>query len=110
MFASMVADVVDEQEAQVSRRQEGVFSSAIGFSAKATTSLGLILGGFLLDYVVAFPRGTQPGEVESATLIRLAVTDGIAVPILFALPIYLLSRYTLTRERLTQIQANLKRT
>jgi Na+/melibiose symporter-like transporter len=109
MFGSMVADLVDEQEAQVHLRQEGVFSSAIGFSAKATSSLGLIIGGFLLDFVVAFPRGTQPGEVESATLTTLAITDGIVIPILYFLPIYLLSRYTLTRDRLGEIQASLQR-
>jgi Na+/melibiose symporter-like transporter len=109
MFGSMVADLVDEQELRVQRRQEGVFASAIGFSAKATSSIGLILGGFLLDFVVAFPRGTQPGEVDSGILFRLALTDGIAVPIFYTLPILLLSRYTLTRSRLMEIQTELRR-
>jgi len=109
MFGSMVADLVDEQEHRVGRRQEGVFSSALGFSAKATSSLGLIIGGFLLDFVIGFPRGTQPGEVAGDILFRLAFTDGIAVPICYFLPIYMLSRYTLTRDRLTAIQAELGR-
>lgn len=109
MFGSMVADLVDEQELRVHRRQEGVFSSAIGFSSKATSSLGLIVGGFLLDFAISFPRGTQPGEVADEVLFKLAVTDGIAVPICYFLPIWMLSRYTLTRERLTLIQSELKR-
>lgn len=109
LFGSMIADLVDEQEHRVQRRQEGVFSSAIGFSAKATSSLGLILGGFLLDYLVSFPRGTQPGEVEYDVLFRLAVTDGIVVPICYFLPIFMMSRYTLTRDRLETIQAELRR-
>lgn len=109
MFGSMVADMVDEQEHRVGRRQEGVFASAIGFSAKATSSLGLIIGGFLLDYAIGFPRGTQPGEVADNVLFKLAFTDGIAVPICYFLPIWMLTRYTLTRDRLTEIQAELGR-
>ena len=109
MFGSMVADMVDEQELMIGRRQEGVFSSAIGFSSKATSSLGLIIGGFLLDYVIGFPRGTQPGEVADGILFLLAVTDGIAVPICYFLPIWMLTRYTLTRDRLSSIQAELGR-
>ena len=67
------------------------------------------MGGFLLDFVVAFPRGTQPGEVDADTLIRLAVSDGIAVPLLYLVPILMLTRYTLTRDRLESIQAELRR-
>ncbi|NJN50691.1 MAG: MFS transporter [Gammaproteobacteria bacterium] len=107
MFGSMIADLVDEQALRVQRRQEGVFSSVIGFSSKATSSIGLIAGGFLLDFVVSFPRGTQPGEVGADTLFRLAFTDGIAIHVFYAIPIYLTSRYTLTRERLKEIQAQL---
>ena len=109
MFGSMIADLVDEQEDRVGRRQEGVYASAIAFSAKATSSLGLIIGGMLLDHIVALPRGTQPGELTGPTLFRLAFTDGIAVPLFYAVPILLITRYTLTRERLVEIQARLKR-
>ncbi len=109
MFGSMVADMVDEQEQRVGRRQEGVFASAIGFSSKATSSLGLIIGGFLLDYAIGFPRGTQPGEVADSVLFNLAFTDGIAVPLCYFLPIWMLTHYTLTRDRLTVIQAELGR-
>ena len=35
-FVSMLADTLDDQELDTGRRQEGVFSSAISFSAKAT--------------------------------------------------------------------------
>lgn len=108
IFGSMVADLVDEQELAVKRRQEGVYSSAIGFSAKATSSLGLILGGLLLDTFISFPRGTTPGEVAGDTLFRLALTDGILVPMFFLVPILMLRRYSLTRERLESIQSQLR--
>ena len=107
MFGSMIADLVDEQEFSAHRRQEGVYSSAIGFSAKATSSLGLIAGGLLLDIFISFPRGTDVGEVADPTLFRLALTDGILVPIFFLIPILMLRRYSLTRERLEEIQSEL---
>jgi Na+/melibiose symporter-like transporter len=107
MFGSMIADLVDEQEFTVHRRQEGVYSSAIGFSAKATSSLGLIVGGLLLDAVISFPRGTAVGEVADPTLFRLALTDGIVVPMFFLIPILMLRGYSLTRSRLEDIQDSL---
>lgn len=108
MFASMIADIVDEQEARVNLRQEGVFSSALGFSAKATSSVGLIAGGLLLDHVIGFPLEAQPGAVAQETLVRLAIVDGILLHLLFFVPIALLLRYDLTRSRLRLIQADLR--
>ena len=67
MFASMMADIADHQELQNGLRQEGIFSGGIAFSGKVTTGLGLVIGGLLLDWVIAFPVGLQPGEVARAT-------------------------------------------
>lgn len=108
MFASMVPDLVDEQEFFTGVRQEGVFSSSITFAAKATSSLGLIVGGVLLDWVIRFPLDSQPGEVAGDVLFRLAVIDGIAVNLVFLIPFALLFRYSLTRDKLESIQDQLK--
>lgn len=107
MFASMVPDLVDEQEFLTGIRQEGVFSSSVGFAAKATTSLGLIAGGLLLDFVIRFPRGDQPGEIAGDVLFRLAFVDGIAVNLVFLIPLLLMFGYTLTRDNLRDIQTHL---
>lgn len=107
MFASMMADIVDEQELGTGLRQEGIFSGGITFAGKATTSLGLVIGGTLLDLFIGFPRGAAPGEVEQDTLFLLAFSDGIAVPALNLIPFLLLLRYSLTRDRLQQIQQQL---
>jgi len=108
MFASMIADIVDEQEFDVGLRQEGVFSAGITFAGKATSSLGLVIGGTLLDLFIAFPRGAEPGGVDTDTLFLLAFSDGIAVPALNVIPFLLLLGYTLTRKRLHEIQADLQ--
>ena len=74
-------------------------------------AMGMVTAAFAADVVpvVIEQPGTQPGEVADDTLFRLAFSDGIAVPICYFLPIYMLSRYTLTRDRLTEIQAELRR-
>ncbi len=108
MVGSLIADLMDEQELETGRRQEGVFSSAISFSSKATSSVGLIIGGVLLDFVIIFPKQAQIGAVDNDILFRLAVTDGVVVPLLFFIPIYLMSTMTMTRARLKEIQAVLE--
>ena len=108
MVGSLIADLMDEQELETGKRQEGVFSSALSFSAKATSSLGIIIGGFLLDFIVRFPKQAQIGTVDNDTLFSLAFCDGVAVPLLFFVPIYLMSRMTMTRSRLREVQAALQ--
>jgi Na+/melibiose symporter-like transporter len=107
MFGSMVADALDAQELNTGRRQEGVFSAALSFSGKATSGLGVLLGGLLLDYVVSFPRGASPESVDPATIKLLGVIAGIALPLLFLFPFSLISRYRITRETHAEIRRQL---
>ena len=103
----MVADALDAQELTTGRRQEGVFSAALSFSAKATSGLGVLLGGLLLDYVVSFPRGASPESVNPDTVKMLGVIAGIALPLLYLLPFSLISRYKITRESHAEIRRQL---
>ena len=107
MFASMMADIADHQELQNGLRQEGIFSGGIAFSGKVTTGFGLILGGLLLDLVIVFPTGLQPGEVAQDVLVRMAIIDGIIMPALNAIPFALLLKYKLNRASVHQIQSQL---
>lgn len=81
MFVSMVADTLDVQELETGRRQEGVFNSAITFSAKATSGIGLLLAGALLDTVINFPQGAGQLGVDPDVIVRLGVVDGFVVPL-----------------------------
>ena len=107
MFASMMADIADHQELQNGLRQEGIFSGGIAFSGKVTTGFGLILGGLLLDLVIVFPTGLQPGEVAQDVLVRMAIIDGIIMPALNAIPFALLLKYKLNRASVNEIQSQL---
>jgi len=103
MFVSMVADTLDVQELETGRRQEGVFNSAITFSAKATSGLGLLFAGALLDTVIDFPRGTTEG-VAADVVFRLGVVDGFVVPLANVVWMALALRFRITREQHAQVR------
>jgi len=107
MFGSMVADTLDAQELATGRRQEGVFSAALSFSGKATSGLGVLLGGLLLDYVIRFPSGATPATVDSGTVALLGAIAGIALPLLLLFPFLLILRYRITREAHAEIRRQL---
>ena len=109
MFISMIADALDAQELNTGRRQEGVFSAALSFSAKATSGLGILLGGIILDYVVAFPRSVNgtPVTVDPSTVRLLGWIAGIALPLLYLFPFSLIARYKITREMHAEIRKQL---
>jgi Na+/melibiose symporter-like transporter len=110
MVVSMVADTLDEQELVTGRRQEGVFSAAIAFAAKAMSGIGIFAGGLILDFVLAFPRAAAPGEVSPEIVRHLGIVAGLVLPVFYALAWWFLSRYRLTRERHAEIQAALQAT
>ena len=105
---SMFADIMDQQELQTGFRQEGMFSSAQSFSVKATSGLGLLLGGLLLDFVVRFPEGITPKEASPDLLFDLGLVAGILIPACYVVPFFLISRYNITREAFEDIRTELR--
>lgn len=110
MFVSMIADLVDDQELKTGLRQEGVFAAGVAFSTKAVGSLGVIVGGFLLEFFIRFPAGQGQSEISEDVLFRLAITDAIIVNSLLLIPAYLISKYTLTRANFAEVQSALNET
>lgn len=104
--ASMVADILDQQEFETHERQEGMFFSALAFSGKAITGLGLLVSGVALD-LLAIPRTAAVEEVDPETIRRLGAFVGIFLPTLYLFPLWIISRYPLTREIHAQIRARL---
>jgi len=81
--ASLTADLLDEQELVTGRRQEGVFFAAGAFVLKATTGLGSLLAGAVVD-IVGIDAGSSPGSIEPAVLQQLGwftilLTSGMAL-------------------------------
>lgn len=106
---SMFADLVDEQELRVGYRQEGVFASGIALATKAIGSVGVLVGGFLLDNFVGLAPGSADKTVADDVIFRLAITDAVIVNAFILIPAYLISRYTLRSERVEEIQGELAR-
>jgi Na+/melibiose symporter-like transporter len=104
MFASMVADSLDAQELATGQRQEGVFSAALSLSGKATSGLGVLVGGLLLDYALTFPRGVAPADVAPAEVHTLGIVAGVLLPLLYIVPFVLTTRYRITRAVHADIQ------
>ncbi len=106
--ASVVADVLDDHELRTHYRQEAMFSAALSFSGKASSGLGIVLGGFMLD-AIALPRGVVPADVPIETIMRLGLVVGIGVPLLHLIPISLIPRYKITRAAHADIRRALDR-
>jgi Na+/melibiose symporter-like transporter len=109
LASSMIADTVDESELSTGKRQEGLFSSAIAFTTKATSGIGSFAAGIALD-LIAFPRDVQAVAdvpAEKIEMLGLAVGPGMLVLYLFTLVI--LSRYKITREKHREILDELER-
>lgn len=95
-IVSMIADVVDASEVDTGKRQEGIFSSAITFSAKAASGLGAWIASLLLE-LIDFPRGASV-EAGPEKVIQLGVAAAPCLVALFLLTLFFLLRFGLTRE------------
>ncbi len=104
--ASVIADILDDQELRTHYRQEAMFTAALSFSAKASSGLGIVLGGLLLD-LIDLPRGVVPAEIPQETITRLGWVVGIFVPLLYLIPVSLITRYKITRAAHAEIRAAL---
>jgi glycoside/pentoside/hexuronide:cation symporter, GPH family len=106
MFVSMIGDTIDAQELATGRRQEGVFSAAISFSNKAISGLGILAAGLLLDFVVKLPAGISPLTAPRTIVDRFGIIV-IVTSLLYIVPFWIASRYTISRQRHAEILAAL---
>ncbi|MEM7019096.1 MAG: MFS transporter [Pseudomonadota bacterium] len=107
MAGSMIADTLDAQELETGQRQEGIFSAALSFSGKATSGFGVLIGGLVLDFVLAFPKNVSPTEISESLVFQLGLVAGILIPLFFIIPIYFISWYKITRKDHERIREQL---
>jgi Na+/melibiose symporter-like transporter len=72
ILASMVADVVEDQQVKTGVRSEGVLFAANGLVPKFTGGLGAFIAGALIS-LVGFPVKAQPGTVDPEIVRHLAL-------------------------------------
>lgn len=94
--ASAIADILDQHELETGFRQEAMFNAAVAFCVKATSGLGMLFGGLILSFV-NLPEHADPALVPESTVRQMASIVGVCLPLFHLVPIYLLTRYGLTR-------------
>ena len=100
---SMIADVADEHEVVTGERKEGVFFAALAFALKVPTGLGQALGGALVGWV-GLPPGAQPGTLDADVVFRLGLAAGPIVAATYLIPLWLFTRYDLSRARHAELR------
>jgi len=104
--SSMVADVTDEHERLHGTRQEGIYYSSVSFVGKATSGLGTLLAGAAIDWVGLDPNA-DPSGVPASVVTSLGIVYGPCVLLLMLVPVALLWRYDIDRERHREIRREL---
>jgi GPH family glycoside/pentoside/hexuronide:cation symporter len=107
IVASMIADVVDENELATGMKQEGMFQAAVAFAVKAASGLGGFFAGVALD-LIAFPRGADAGPVTPDKVRALGLAVGPGLMAFYMLTLFFMTRYRLTRERHREVSAALE--
>ena len=98
LFASMMADVVEDSAVDTSRRNEGIIFAARAFAGKMVAGLGILLAGLVLS-LINLPQNAQPSEVDPETMVSLVL---YAVPIeatFYILAFFMMRRYRITRTK-----------
>jgi GPH family glycoside/pentoside/hexuronide:cation symporter len=103
--ASMLADVVDQDELITGSRREGVFFGMLNFGEKVASGAAVLVGGFVLQYWV---RLTPGSAIQSPlTVSRLAILYGVGPGLMLLGSIALISPYALSRSATEHIQRKL---
>lgn len=93
LFASMIADVVEDNAVRTGRRSEGLFYAGMSFIAKVLQGAGVVLAGVLATSL-GKPGSTQ---VDPAAIRHLALLYLPALVALYGTGMLILSRYPITR-------------
>jgi Na+/melibiose symporter-like transporter len=107
MPASMLADVIDEDEFQTGRRQEGTIFGLISFGEQIAASGAILLTGILMDVFV----GLQVGAMEQSrvTVERIGILYGVIPAVILLASALSILRYRLTEDRVLAYQAALSK-
>jgi len=98
LVSAMVADVVDDNEVRVGRRNAGVFSAVQKFAEKSTSGIGLFVAGLIIG-ATGLEADMSAAEVTPEMLTTLAAYFVPTIMCFYIASVYLLTRFTLTREK-----------
>ena len=96
-FQSMMADAADEHESLFGARREGLYFAGISLSVKASSGIGALIAGLVLD-LIGFPHGigavgALPKVIPAATVQSLGLIYGPGASVLTAVCVITLMGY-----------------
>ena len=96
-FQSMMADAADEHEQLFGARREGLYFAGISFSAKASSGIGALIAGLILD-LIQFPHGVGVHSaahvaIPAGTVLRLGLLHGPGASLITAMSVVVLMFY-----------------
>lgn len=97
LFASMVADLVEESELKTGRRSEGVFTAAETFIRKSVQGFGVMAATLVLT-LAGFPAGADVEEVAPDAVWRLGAYYVPLVLCLWLTMIAVISTYRIDQQ------------
>ncbi|MDX1733031.1 MAG: MFS transporter [Halioglobus sp.] len=103
---SLLADILDEHEVATGRRQEGVFFAASTFVLKATSGVGSLVAGLVID-AAGIQSGSQPGEISAQSLAALGWFNIVIICLLAMVAFLFARRICLSREDHREIRRTL---
>jgi Na+/melibiose symporter-like transporter len=103
--ASMVADVIDEDEIVTDMRREGSFFGIFSFGLQLATGLSVLLTGVLVDRFA----GLIPAQAQQSaqTVHRIGMLYSVLPALLVLAAAVIILRYPLTQSRVVSIRTEL---
>jgi len=97
LAASMVADIVEENELKTGRRSEGIYFAGISFMRKLAQGMGVLTASFILA-IASITPGMRPAEVSEESMRTLGFGYAMMLLTLWMLMLLSVSFYRITRE------------
>ena len=97
LAASMVADIVEENELKTGRRSEGIYFAGISFMRKLAQGMGVLTASFILA-IASITPGMRPAEVSEESMRTLGFGYAVMLLTLWMLMLLCVSFYRISRE------------
>ena len=105
LHSSIGADVIDYDELNTGKRREGSFTACSSYILKLSNSFGYFISGLILGWA-GFDSAVKAQPTDTVFWIRISLAT---IPVIgLILVIYIISRFTLTKQRCAEIRATLE--
>jgi Na+/melibiose symporter-like transporter len=98
LFASMMADVVEDSAVDTARRNEGIIFAARAFAGKMVAGIGILLAGLVLT-LINLPQNARPADIDPEAMVQLVYLVVPIEAVFYTLAFFMMRRYRITRRK-----------